>query len=36
VAHDLHQPTFDVDESAIAVGVKVLVTAALAALSAGS
>jgi amidohydrolase len=35
-ALDLHQPAFDVDESAIAVGVKVLVTAALAALSAGS
>jgi amidohydrolase len=32
---DLHQPSFDVDEAAIAVGVRVLVTAALAALSAG-
>jgi len=36
VPHDLHQPTFDVDESAIAVGVRVLATAALGALSAGS
>ncbi|MCW2543654.1 MAG: amidohydrolase [Frankiales bacterium] len=33
---DLHQPTFDVDEACIGVGVRVLVTAALAALSAGS
>ena len=30
--HDLHQGSFDVDESAIAVGVRVLVAAALAAL----
>ena len=29
---DLHQPLFDVDESAIAVGVRVLAAAALAAL----
>jgi amidohydrolase len=31
---DLHQPLFDVDESAIGVGVRVMVAAALAALSA--
>lgn len=31
-ARDLHQPTFDVDEACIGVGVRVLVTAALAAL----
>jgi amidohydrolase len=31
---DLHQPSFDVDEAAIGVGVRVLVTAALAALGA--
>jgi amidohydrolase len=31
---DLHQPTFDVDESCIGIGVRVLVTAALAALDA--
>ena len=31
---DLHQPTFDVDESSVAVGIRVLVTAALAALEA--
>ena len=35
VALDLHQPTFDVDETCIAIGVRVLVTAALAALDAG-
>ena len=33
--HDLHQGTFDVDESALPVAVKVLVAVALAALSAG-
>lgn len=33
-ALDLHQPTFDVDEASIGVGVRVLVTAALAALEA--
>ena len=33
-ALDLHQPTFDVDESCIGIGVRVLVTAALAALDA--
>jgi amidohydrolase len=32
VAHDIHQPTFDVDEPAIGVGVKVLAAAALTAL----
>jgi amidohydrolase len=32
---DLHQPAFDVDEAAIGIGVRVLVTAALAALTAG-
>lgn len=31
---DLHQPTFDVDETAIAMGIKVLAAAALAALDA--
>jgi amidohydrolase len=35
-ALDLHQPAFDVDEACIGVGVRVLATAALAALSAGS
>lgn len=34
-ALDLHQPTFDVDESCIGIGVRVLVTAALGALDAG-
>ena len=34
--HDLHQPTFDVDERAIGIGVRVLVAAAQAALRAGS
>jgi amidohydrolase len=34
VALDLHQPAFDVDESCIGIGVRVLVTAALAALDA--
>ena len=33
--HDLHQGTFDVDEAALPVAVKVLVAVALAALSAG-
>jgi amidohydrolase len=33
-ALDLHQPTFDVDESCIGIGIRVLVTAALAALDA--
>jgi amidohydrolase len=33
---DLHQGRFDVDEDAIAVGVRVLVTATLAALDAQS
>jgi amidohydrolase len=33
--HDLHQGAFDVDEQALSVGVRVLVAAALAALSAG-
>jgi amidohydrolase len=32
---DLHQGRFDVDEGAIAVGVRVLATAALAALDVG-
>lgn len=32
--HDLHQGTFDVDEAALPVAVRVLVGAALAALSA--
>ena len=34
-AHDLHQGSFDVDESALAIGVRVLVATAVAALSAG-
>ncbi len=34
-AHDLHQGTFDVDEAALPVAVKVLVAVALAALSVG-
>jgi amidohydrolase len=33
--HDLHQGTFDVDESALPVAVKVLVAVALGAISAG-
>jgi amidohydrolase len=33
--HDLHQGTFDVDEAALPVAVKVLVALAFAALSAG-
>jgi amidohydrolase len=32
VSHDIHQPTFDVDERAIGVGVRVLTAAALTAL----
>ncbi|MFN2537035.1 MAG: amidohydrolase [Mycobacteriales bacterium] len=35
VPMDLHQPTFDVDEDALQVGVDVLVAAALAAMAAG-
>jgi amidohydrolase len=32
VSHDIHQPTFDIDERAIGVGVRVLVASALTAL----
>jgi amidohydrolase len=32
VSHDIHQPTFDIDENAIGVGVRVLAAAALKAL----
>jgi amidohydrolase len=32
VSHDIHQPTFDIDESAIGIGVRVLAATALKAL----
>jgi amidohydrolase len=32
VSHDIHQPTFDVDERAIAVGVRVMAATAITAL----